>query len=242
MSELNGSGVEGVEDAAGAAGAATAETKAKKPRKKKGIISNILSALGGESPTNGGKQTINYSQPYTVTATIRGVSDFLFNKYDCDAVALKATAAKGSKAKKTTDPETQVYRNDQGELCVPGEYFRQSIIHASKFKQDPRSPRKSAMDMFKAGIVALSDLCSLGIKEWHYMDRRRAIVGGSAIPRERPAIKKGWEVEVQLMVNLPEYIDRDLLLAVLSDAGRLIGVGDFRPTFGRFAVVKFELD
>lgn len=201
-----------------------------------------LTALGGESPTNGGKNTIDYSRPYIATVKIRGTSDLLFNKYDCDAVEVKARAAKGSAAKKTTDPETQVYRDDKKFLCIPGEYFRQSIIHAAKFKQDPRSPRKSAADLYKAGIVVLSDLCSLGLKKWDHLDRRRVTIGGkSAVPRERPCIKKGWEVELQVMVNLPEYIDRDTLHGVIADAGRLIGVGDFRPTFGRYAPVGFKV-
>jgi hypothetical protein len=28
---------------------------------------------------------------------------------------------------------------------------------------------------------------------------------------------------------------------VIDDAGRLIGVGDFRPTYGRFSVVGFKI-
>jgi hypothetical protein len=43
-----------------------------------------------------------------------------------------------------------------------------------------------------------------------------------------------------LMVNLPEYIARADLRDVIENAGRLIGVGDFRPTFGRFGVVGFQ--
>ena len=51
----------------------------------------------------------------------------------------------------------------------------------------------------------------------------------------------GWKVEVELMVHLPEYIPPVLLRQVLDDAGRLIGVGDFRPTFGRFAVSNWDV-
>lgn len=32
----------------------------------------------------------------------------------------------------------------------------------------------------------------------------------------------------------------ELLNEVVVDAGRLIGLADFRPTYGRFQVVKFE--
>ena len=52
----------------------------------------------------------------------------------------------------------------KGLLCIPTEYFRMALIGAAKFKQDPRSPRKSAMDLFKAGVANLTDLCSLGVQ------------------------------------------------------------------------------
>jgi hypothetical protein len=43
------------------------------------------------------------------------------------------------------------------------------------------------------------------------------------------------------MVVLPEYVDAGTLHEVISAAGRLIGVGDFRPTYGRFQVTRFEV-
>jgi hypothetical protein len=36
------------------------------------------------------------------------------------------------------------------------------------------------------------------------------------------------------------YVDRNTLRETIESAGRLIGLGDFRPTFGRFGIVKFE--
>lgn len=197
-------------------------------------------AVGGESPTNGAQHTIDFSLPYVVEVTIQGTADFLFHRWNNEAVAEKAAAAKGSKAKKTDDIESYVYRDDKEILCIPGEYLRQSIIGAAKFKQDPRSPRKSAQDLFKAGVVAITPLASTGLKAWDYEDKRRVVIQRNAITRTRPALKAGWSVSIQLMVNLPEYISESLLNETISSAGRLIGVGDFRPTFGRFNVVKFE--
>ena len=63
--------------------------------------------------------------------------------------------------------------------------------------------------------------------------------GGSAVTRERPALKAGWSVTVQLEVLVAEYITPDALSDVLTNAGRLVGVGDFRPTFGRFRIERF---
>lgn len=190
--------------------------------------------------TNGAKEQIALSEPWTCSVEVTGSSDLLFHRWNNEAVAEKAAARKGSAAKKTDNIESYVYRNEDNEICLPGEYLRGAIVHAAKFKQDPRSPRKSAMDLFKAGIITLTPLASLGATEWDYEDKRRVVIQRSAITRVRPAFRKGWKAEIQLMVNIPEYIDQAFLLDTLSTAGKLIGVGDFRPTYGRFDVTKFE--
>jgi len=189
--------------------------------------------------SNGGEFAIDATQPYSLHVGIEGSAPILFHAWNCDSVAAKGKASKNSKAKKSDDVESYVYRNTGGELCLPGEYLRQSIIAAAKFKQDPRSPRKSAADLFKAGIVCTTNLASLGVKDWDYIDRRRVTVQRNGITRERPAMREGWRVEFDFTVLVPEYIDRHLFADVLQNAGRLIGLGDFRPTFGRFAVSAF---
>jgi len=201
-----------------------------------------VTELGGDRvPSNGAKSKIETEIPYVAEVTIQGTADFLFHRWNCDAVAEKSAAKKGSAAKKSDDLESYVYRDDKKQLCIPGEYLRMAIIGAAKFRQDPRSPRKSAMDLFKAGVVSVTPLAPLGVKDWDYEDRRRVVIQRSAITRTRPAMKAGWTVTIQLQVNLPEYVSPSLLNEVIAQAGKLIGVGDFRPTFGRFQVVKFEV-
>lgn len=197
--------------------------------------------IGGEVPTNGSKTQIEYEIPFVAEITIQGTADLLFHRWNCEAVAEKSAAKKGSAAKKSDDIESYVYRNDKGELCLPGEYLRMSIIAAAKFRQDPRSPRKSMADLAKAAIISLTPLASLGAKAWDYEDKRRVCIQRNAITRTRPAMKAGWIAKIQLQCNLPEYVSPALLNEVIQQAGKLIGVGDFRPTYGRFQVVGFEI-
>lgn len=133
-----------------------------------------------------------------------------------------------------------VYRTEGGELAIPGEYLRGAIINAAKFRQDPRSPRKSAMDLFKAAIVVTTPLATLGVKDWDYLDKRRVMIQRNGINRVRPAMRAGWSATFDLLVMLPEYVDPNSLRETIESAGRLIGIGDFRPTFGRFGITKFE--
>lgn len=202
--------------------------------------SDRTKAIGPEV-TNGACNAIGQSIPYRVEVTIQGTADLLFHRWNCEAVEAKAKAAKGSAAKKSDDVESYVYRNKEGELCIPGEYLRQAIIAASKFRQDPRSPRKSAQDLVKAAVISLTPLASLGMTRWDYEHRCRVQVQRSGITRVRPAINAGWRVDIILLVNLPEYVSPDFLHGLVVDAGRLIGIGDFRPSYGRFHVTHFEV-
>lgn len=204
-------------------------------------MANSALKVVDDNKTNGAKDTIDASLPYAVNITLEGSSDLLFHRWNCEAVDSKSKAAKNSKAKKSDDVESYVWRNDEGEICLPGEYLRQSIIHAAKFKQDPRSPRKSAMDLFKAGVVAITQLASLGKETWDYLDTRRVMIQRAGINRTRPAMKVGWRAEFVLQILTPEYIDQAFLQDVVGMAGRLVGIGDFRPTYGRFSVVQFEV-
>lgn len=191
--------------------------------------------------TNGGASVIDASQPFRIAVQLTGTADLMFHRWNAQAVDEKAKAAKNSKAKKSDDLETYVYRNDDGDLCIPGEYVRQAIIMAAKFRQDPRSPRKSAMDLYKAGVVALTNLASVGTKDWNYVDTRRVVIQRAGVNRSRPCLKTGWKAEFEFLILTPEYIAPMDLHAVLSQAGVLVGIADFRPTFGRFAITSYEV-
>lgn len=216
------------------------------------------------APTNGSATTLSSmddlnaanvdvvaNAPYIANVKIVGTSDLLFHRWQDVAVAEKAAAAKGSRAKKSDNVESYVWRDENGVICLPGEYLRGSITDpkngAAKYRQDPRSPRKSALDLFKASIVALTNLAVITTvtgdqaKTWDYVDSRRVTVQRNGITRQRPAFNAGWRAEIQLQCLQPNYVPPQLLLEVLGDAGRLVGVADFRPTFGRFAVTGFDI-
>ena len=197
--------------------------------------------VNSDQVTNGAKPIIEDGFPYIAQVTIEGTADILFHRWNNEAVAEKAKAKKNSSAKKTDNVESYVYRNEKGEISFPGENLRQSIIASAKFRQDPRSPRKSAMDLYKAGVIALTPLASFGTPAWDYEDARRVMVQRNGITRIRPAMRKGWRLTFDFLVNLPEYIDPSDLRDVIENAGRLIGLGDFRPTYGRFGVVNFSV-
>jgi hypothetical protein len=209
-----------------------------------------VNALGGDV-SNAGAVTIAADAPYRVEVTIAGDAPILFHRWQNEAVAAKAAAKKGTSAKKSDDVESYVWRNEDGIICLPGEYVRGSLIDpkngAAKYRQDPRSPRKSALDLFRAGVISLTDLAPLTkadgrqAETWDYIDRRRVTVQRAGVTRERPALCRGWVATVRFLVTTPAYIEPTALRQTLTDAGQLVGVGDFRPSFGRFGITGFEV-
>jgi hypothetical protein len=211
-----------------------------------------VTEVGGNGPTNGGEADITLQAPYSVMIKITGTSAVLFHAWNDEAVAEKAAAKKGSEAKKRDNLESYVHRDEDGYLCLPGQYVIGSLTDprngSAKYLQDPRSPRKSALDLFRAGVVALTELAQLipagakgPVKEWDYIDRRRVMVQRQGITRERPAFSAGWSAELELMCLSPEYISSRMLHEALVRAGQLVGVADFRPTFGRFQIDSFKV-
>jgi hypothetical protein len=198
--------------------------------------------IGAINPvSNDAEEIIVMQVPYKVSITIEGVCPILFHRWNVDAIEAKANAGKGSKAKKTDDTESYMARNEENEICLPAEYLRMSLVNAAKYKQDPRSPRKSAMDLVRAGIIPLSDLCSTGIKVPDYIDKRRVQVQRNGITRHRPALYPHWRATVELMIVLPQYLSPEFVHDLATQAGQFVGVADFRPTFGRFRVVNFSV-
>ena len=197
--------------------------------------------LNEEQVSNGASESFQGQIPYNVRVKLQGASDFLFHRWNNESIAAKAASKKGSADKKTDNIESYVYRLDNGNLAIPGLYVSAAMRFSAKFKQDPRSPRKSAMDLYRAGVIPLTKLSDLGKKDWDYEDRQRVTIQRSGITRCRPAMKEGWVAEFEFLVTTPEYIQKKDFLEVLSQAGRLIGIGDFRPSYGRFNVINFEV-
>lgn len=199
---------------------------------------------GGKEPR--GVTQHQYRQPYSLQLVIVGTEDILFHRYDVDQVEAQGKAAKGSKEKKSDNVESYVFRTADGHIGIPGLNFKACLADAAKFFQDPRSPRKSARDLVRAalkvpGEATFRNAAGKLAEEWDYLDKRRVTVQRNAISRSRPAMYKGWKLELQINVVDPEYVQPDWLNELVIRAGRSVGLCDYRPDFGTFRVEHFEV-
>lgn len=187
---------------------------------------------------------------YSVDVTVKGVSPLLQHRFP---VPDFSNLSKGGK-KSTGSPD---YSNewrahlyvDGDKIFQPSTHFEGALIKAAaSFKVVGRRGR-TYRDLFSSAIIidpekiyhtvpVPEDLDTDADKPL-YLDVRPVVIQRARIVRVRPAFKAGWELSFEILVNDDE-IQSDLLQDVLILAGRMVGIGDFRPRFGRFSVVEFR--
>lgn len=69
--------------------------------------------------------------------------------------------------------------------------------------------------------------------------RKTVAVNQSRVVRVRPMFPTGWAIAFQLEFDETILNEKDLIKA-MQDAGALVGLGDWRPKFGRFTVEVYE--
>ena len=69
----------------------------------------------------------------------------------------------------------------------------------------------------------------------------RVKVQRAAVARARLQIAIGWQLDFIIEVH-DEQARPEVVEEVLIEAGRAVGIGDYRPRYGRFDVARFEVE
>lgn len=59
------------------------------------------------------------------------------------------------------------------------------------------------------------------------------------IVRHRPWLKK-WTLSFEIVILDDDALPFEVMNAIMTTAGQKIGIGDYRPRYGRFIITKFE--
>lgn len=141
------------------------------------------------------------------------------------------------------EAEAGTYRMPDGTCGVPGSGFRAALLGAAGAWKGPRA--RSTMKSAIAHIEVLEEVAPLSLRDGtpiksYIIDKRRVLLQGkNGVIRCRPRFEEWcatFTVEYDdLLLPKPE-----ILIEIANDAGRRMGLGDFRPQkngpFGRFAV------
>lgn len=182
--------------------------------------------------------------------TIQGVtpllmhSERLANPFDPLTREIKAVTGK---RKKTEDDLLDIarlewlgglYHDDDAGVHLPGYNIFAAIIGGGKIHKLGTAIKRSALvQEDKVPLVFEGPKAPDAIfKNKRFVDMRSVKVGTSKVLRCRP-IFKDWRCTFTVLYE-ESGIQRSELDRVVRDTGTMVGVGDYRPRFGRFEVVE----
>lgn len=145
----------------------------------------------------------------------------------------------GKKYPPEKEAEIRAYRKKDKELYVPAESIYRSMLNAaSAFKVKNRS-----VAGILAGSVKIEPYeLGLGTDKYEIDIRSVNIKKCGRIMRARPKIYP-WEVEFCIIFD-EDFSSEEILKKVLEDAGKRIGILDFRPQkkgpFGTFEIAGWK--
>lgn len=188
---------------------------------------------------------------YEVNVSVVGTSPMLHHKFPMPEFA---TMGKGSKKQTGSVDYTQewrqyLYTNKDG-VFQPATHFESSMISAAVNFKVQGKRGKTYKDLFKASVFIAPDeipfdmevpeeLDTDGDKPL-YLDLRPVVVNRARVVRIRPAFKPGWELDFTISV-IDDSLHFEVVHDVLTLAGKTVGIGDYRPRFGRFMVTRFDV-
>lgn len=183
-----------------------------------------------------------------IKVTIEGVSPLLMNRFTEESEIKvgggTSVTFSGDKGTPRQQAEPKRYSDNKGHLFVPGPNIFAALIAAGAFHKAGKSKLTTfKTSLIPAGILVDDLVCSLGTDKWE-VDSRSVVnpsTGGRRMCH-RPRVDQ-WSLSFTLEVDAAMFSPA-LVRALVDDAGKKIGLGDYRPAkkgpFGRFVVKRWE--
>lgn len=131
-----------------------------------------------------------------------------------------------------------LYLDEKGEPCIPVDNVMAAVIAGAKAYKLGKQAAAGVYDLPEHQTFPLlykgpRDPIALYESPEH-VDARSVRVQMSRIIRTRP-IFRNWHVNITLEYD-PTLISSDDMQLAIERAGKAIGIGDYRPRYGRFTV------
>ena len=171
---------------------------------------------------------------------IRGICPLLMHKFSEDDLIKPSKRTKDkqlSESEKIDLAKQFLYTDSRGKLVQPSSHIEGTMIKAAS--QFTFKGKKTYKELVKGGVFAFPELIPHKIPKW--VVDARAIVNPNTRGRSmcyRPRLDD-WKLAFTLEVN-DARADKNVIRQILEHAGAYIGIGNYRPRFGRFEVTKFE--
>jgi hypothetical protein len=169
---------------------------------------------------------------------IRGVAPLLMH---APSGMGQGSSKKGVIPSPEDEAKQALYLDAKGKIVVPARCVEGALVKAAAGLRAPGQGRKTLKNYILAGLIV--DPLDIPLDSQEYIiDRRRAVIQRQGILRARPRFDE-WGLAFKLQV-VDEYLQSPgmdkTIRELVSEAGALVGLLDFRPRFGRFRIEKFE--
>lgn len=200
-----------------------------------------------------GSKANHSEEDMKIEVTISGITPLLMNRFtEANEVAVSGGTSVSYRGDKGTPREQATpkrYADSEGRLYIPGPNIFAAIIAAGTFHKAGKSKLTTMKtSLIPAGLMVddliclLTDASGEPLTEWE-VDSRSVVIPstGGRIMAHRPRVD-AWHATFTLDVDTTMFTP-NLVRSVVDDAGKKIGLGDYRPArkgpFGRFVVSRW---
>lgn len=191
---------------------------------------------------------------YTIDVVVKGSGrGLLMHKFSVEAESELSNQVKKAKPARPTrevEAEQVAYRllsanGDKGQLCLPDEHFLSAMSSAAaglkivgRGKKSYKSSFQGAVDVSPTAVGLVDPATGKPLFEYEIDSRSVRIPATKGrVIRHRPFLKE-WQAAFTITVH-DSGIPEEVIQSALVTAGQEKGVGDYRPRFGQFMLVKF---
>lgn len=181
-----------------------------------------------------------------VRITVEGVAPLLTHS--------PSTLGTGDASKRGTriptpedEAEAGCYRLDDGTCAIKSEALIGCIVGKGGAAAQWKASKRTTMKTILSHLVATQELLPLvhpsdgSMIKNYTIDVRPVVVQKARVLRARPRYD-AWRTSVVIEYD-PVLVPKDKSLQIIdiyADAGSRVGIGDYRPRFGRFRVVSYR--
>jgi hypothetical protein len=188
---------------------------------------------------------------YNVKVRIEGTAPLMQHRFPIPDLA---NLSKGGKKNTGVTDFSQEWReylyvNKDGDIFQPAIHIETAMVKAAANFKIQGKRGKTFKDLVSANVFIDPLEISHGIKipeeldadadKILYLDIRPVVIQRARVIRLRPTFKPGWKLDFTINV-IDDQMPFEVLNDILVLAGKTVGIGDFRPRFGRFMVVEFQ--
>lgn len=189
---------------------------------------------------------------YTVAVQIVGDSPLMQHRYPLpDFDTLNEGGVKNTGAKDYSQEWREYLYTDANGVYQPASHILGAMMKAAANFKIQGKRGKSYKDLVATSVlidpeniphgIPNPDMLDTDADKALYLDVRPVVVQRARVVRIRPTFKPGWVLDFDMQITDAELPSK-MVHEIVALAGKAVGIGDFRPRFGRFSVTKFQVE